>query len=174
MARGIKLKDLPAIVQAQVARQVKKPGKVPKRERPENGVKRPRKVTVDARAWFDPQRLAETVSGAAWARPNDLAEYRSNAERSCLTDVVMPALSLGKIRAWAYELVELELGRVSWTPDFLVVMPDGSLEVWEVKGHMWSQDSVRIRSVVSVFGSAFRFKVYYIDRRMWRVETMEG
>lgn len=163
-----------ASVARQVAKSTKGTGKTQKRECLEKAPSCPRTVKIDARAWFDPRRLSETLCGASWARSTNLEAYRSNAERDFLAETVLPALEAGIIRAWAYELVEFELGRVSWTPDFLVMLADGSLEVWEVKGHMFKQDDVRIRAVVSIFGGCFRFKIFHRIKNAWRVDTMEG
>jgi len=165
---------MPESVARQVAKSTKGTGKTPKRERPEKASSLPRTMKIDARAWFDIRKLSETLCGASWARPADMEAYRSNAERDFLTGTVLPALKAGIIETWAYELVEFELGRLSWTPDFLVMLADGSLEFWEVKGHMFKQDDVRIRAVISTFGGCFRFKIFYRVKNGWRVDTMEG
>lgn len=50
----------------------------------------------------------------------------------------------GEIAAWAFESVKLKVASKPegtkmkgswWCPDFMVVMPDGSIEFHEVKGH---------------------------------------
>lgn len=55
-------------------------------------------------------------------------------------------VAAGEVLAWAYEPFNLRLGvRCYYTPDFLVLMPDGTIEVHEVKG-FWRDDArVKIR-----------------------------
>lgn len=56
-------------------------------------------------------------------------------------------LSHGDIRSWEYEPRTFDFpvkrGNRSYTPDFLVVLPDGSTEWHEVKG--WMDDNSRVR-----------------------------
>lgn len=47
----------------------------------------------------------------------------------------------GMILDWKYEAVKLRLADRTWyTPDFMVVMPDGHVQFHEVKGH-WEDDA---------------------------------
>lgn len=48
---------------------------------------------------------------------------------------------MGQVAAWAYEAVKLRLAdKTFYTPDFLVIMADGGMELHEVKGH-WEDDA---------------------------------
>lgn len=64
----------------------------------------------------------------------------------------------GQVVAWAYEAVKLRLAdKTFYTPDFLVIRADGSLELHEVKGH-WEDDArVKIK-VAARLHPWFRFR----------------
>lgn len=76
----------------------------------------------------------------------------------------------GKIVAWAYEAVKLRLAdRTFYTPDFLVVMTDGSIEIHEVKGH-WEDDArVKIKVAARMY-PWFRFRAVKSARGGWETE----
>ena len=62
----------------------------------------------------------------------------------------------GAIREFKFESVKLILGkRCSYTPDFMVVLPDGTLEFHEVKG-FWRDDArVKIKAAADKFPCVF-------------------
>ena len=70
----------------------------------------------------------------------------------------------GQVVAWAYEAVKLRLAdKTFYTPDFLVVMADGSMELHEVKGH-WEDDArVKIK-VAARLHPWFRFRAVKAGR----------
>lgn len=62
----------------------------------------------------------------------------------------------GQICDWKYEAVKLRLAdKTFYTPDFMVVMPDGVIELREVKGH-W-EDDARVKIKVAAEQFPFRF-----------------
>ena len=63
----------------------------------------------------------------------------------------------GEIFAWGFEQVRLRLAHTTfYTPDFLVIMPDNTLEFHEVKG-FWREDArVKIKVAATAFPH-FRF-----------------
>lgn len=62
----------------------------------------------------------------------------------------------GHIAAYWFEAVKLRLAKSTfYTPDFLVILPDGSLEVHEVKG-FW-EDDARVKIKVAADLYPFRF-----------------
>lgn len=75
-----------------------------------------------------------------------------------------------QILAYWFEGISLRLARRTWyRPDFLVRMPDGRLEVHEVKGH-WRDDArVKIKVAAELY-PAFRFLAVRRSRRDWLVE----
>ncbi len=83
----------------------------------------------------------------------------------------------GDIEWFAFEGITLKLAdRTRYTPDFLVMLCDGQLECWEVKGH-WEDDArVKIKVAASLFPFVFRaFKPRTKkDGGGWSVETFGG
>jgi hypothetical protein len=83
----------------------------------------------------------------------------------------------GEVEWFAFEGITLKLAdRTRYTPDFLVMLPDGQLECWEVKGH-WEDDArVKIKVAASLFPFVFRaFKPRAKkDGGGWSVETFGG
>ncbi len=63
----------------------------------------------------------------------------------------------GEIQFWLFESLKFKLADLTfYTPDFLVVLPDGLIEIVEVKGH-WEDDArVKIKVAADRF-SLFRF-----------------
>ncbi len=63
----------------------------------------------------------------------------------------------GEILFWTFESVKLRLADRTWyTPDFAVVMRDGSLEFHETKGH-WEDDA---RAKWKIAGELFPFFIF--------------
>jgi hypothetical protein len=80
----------------------------------------------------------------------------------------------GFILEWWYERWTFKLADdTRYTPDFIVQMPDGTLEVEEVKG-FWREDA---RVKVKVFASLYPFRVRGFSRTKagssWDVETFK-
>lgn len=81
-------------------------------------------------------------------------------------------IAVGEILAWRFEPLKLRLAPATyWTPDFLVQMPDGRLELREVKGH-WEDDArVKIKWAAKDFGLLFRVIAVTEPRRgEWKTE----
>ena len=77
----------------------------------------------------------------------------------------------GEIRGYVYEGVKLRLADRTWyTPDFLVWMADGSLELHEVKGGFIRDDAmVKFKCTAELF-PMFRFvMVQYKKAKGWRI-----
>lgn len=78
----------------------------------------------------------------------------------------------GEIREFKFEAVKLILGnRCSYTPDFMVVGPDGTLEFHEVKG-FWRDDArVKIKTAADKF--PFVFIAAKQTKTGWEIETIQ-
>lgn len=62
----------------------------------------------------------------------------------------------GEVEWYAFEAVKLRLAKLTYyTPDFLVMLADGTLEAHEVKGH-W-EDDARVKIKVAAETFPFRF-----------------
>lgn len=87
----------------------------------------------------------------------------------------------GQVAWWRFEAIRLRLGEadgstraVFYTPDFLVMRPDGALEVYETKGHWREAAKLRIEVAASMF--PFPFFAVYADRRQssgFRIEAVD-
>lgn len=65
----------------------------------------------------------------------------------------------GEIADWRYEGVRLRMAGGAWyKPDFLVVLPDGLIELHEVKGHWREAARVRVKVTQELY-PWFRFLV---------------
>lgn len=65
--------------------------------------------------------------------------------------------SAGQISAFWYESVTLKLGAdLRYTPDFMVMLEDGSIEVHEVKG-TFIRDDARVKLLAAAERFPFRF-----------------
>ena len=106
------------------------------------------------------QRVAGTMNGTE-------ANYASQLEI---------ARRVGDIQWFAFESIKLRLAPATfYTPDFLVMLADSTLEVHEVKGH-WEDDArVKIKVAAEMF--PFRFiavsPVAKRDGGGWKIERFE-
>ncbi|MBA59656.1 MAG: hypothetical protein CMQ40_10875 [Gammaproteobacteria bacterium] len=77
----------------------------------------------------------------------------------------------GRIQWFAFEAVKLRLAdRTFYTPDFLVMLEDGTLEFHEVKG-FWEEDArVKIKVAAETF-PLFRFVAVQFKKKEWVKET---
>lgn len=59
----------------------------------------------------------------------------------------------GEIHAWHYEPLRFKLADLTtYTPDFLVIMSDGMVEIHEVKGSHWEQHArVKIKVAAAMY-----------------------
>ena len=104
-------------------------------------------------------------SGRAVCTPGPMNKYEFRyAEHLELRRIV------GEIQAWWFEGIKLRLAKAtSYTPDFLVQLANGSLEMHEVKG-FWEDDArVKIKVAAEMF-PCFRFLAVTWERSEWRYE----
>lgn len=80
----------------------------------------------------------------------------------------------GAILWYAFESVTLRLAkRTSYTPDFIVMLADGTLEAHEVKG-FWQDDArVKIKVAAAMFPMHFR-AIKAAKGGMWSEEYIEA
>ncbi len=83
---------------------------------------------------------------------------------------VLEARKSSDVEWWAFEAIKLRLAKKTfYTPDFLVMLKDGTLEVHEVKG-FWEDDArVKIKVAASLFPFRF-FGKTYSKREGWKTE----
>jgi hypothetical protein len=84
------------------------------------------------------EEFKKLCQGKRRSRKRKPSGYRSELEAE-FARYLEAAKSSGAVLAWQYEALTFHLGeRASYTPDFLVLYPDGELELVEVKG--WTQN----------------------------------
>ena len=80
----------------------------------------------------------------------------------------------GRVAAYWFECLKLKIAEhaCTYTPDFLVLRPDGALELHEVKGspRIFSEDAkVKTKTAATLY--PFRVFVVYPEKRLgWKVE----
>lgn len=75
----------------------------------------------------------------------------------------------GTIRSWLHHPMRLRLADGTYyTPDFLVVMPNGGVELHETKGFMREASRVRLNVAADKF-RCFTFRLVKRDRLGWQV-----
>lgn len=95
-----------------------------------------------------------------------------NKTEKAYSDFLTDLQNKGEIREFKFEAVKLILGnRCSYTPDFMVVRPDGTLEFHEVKG-FWRDDArVKIKAAADKF--PFVFIAAKQTKTGWEVEIIQ-
>lgn len=77
----------------------------------------------------------------------------------------------GVILAYWFEGIKLRLAKNTFlTPDFVVQLPDGQLEVHEVKGFMQDDAAVKLKVAASLY--PFTFKLIKRQKKQWSVEPV--
>lgn len=90
---------------------------------------------------------------------------RTEAAYAARLDVLKVA---GEVAEWWYEGITLKLGAdCRYTPDFLVMLPDLTLEVHETKGFMRDDALVKLRVAAGMF--PFRVRLVRLVRGAWIV-----
>lgn len=75
----------------------------------------------------------------------------------------------GEVLWWAFEPIKLKLARLTtYTPDFVVMTKDGTLECHETKG-FW-QDDAKVKIKVAAEKFPFRFVAITKKRGQWETE----
>jgi hypothetical protein len=80
----------------------------------------------------------------------------------------------GSIIEWRWEPIKLRLGsdhKTTYTPDFAVVLPDGLLELHEVKGFLREDANVKIKTAAYQY-PWFTFKLCRWVKKAWMIEEV--
>lgn len=81
---------------------------------------------------------------------------------------------VGEITDYKFEPLKLKLAPATfYNPDFAVLMPDGRVELQEVKGSHWEDDArVKIKVAASFFAGWFRLVAVQWDKnsKAWKFE----
>ena len=96
----------------------------------------------------------------AGAAPHSRArrpETPMNAAEERYAGVLELRRKAGEVYQWGFEAIKLRLAEGAWyTPDFLVVLESGGIEIHEFKGHWREAALVRIKVAAALY-PCFRF-----------------
>ena len=103
-------------------------------------------------------------------------DLRMNKTEAAYGDVLMTRMALGEILRFRFEEVVFVLGdRCRYTPDFEVVLEDGTVEYHEVKG-FWRDDArVKIKAAARKFNDRKFIAVQKLPKNQgggWKVEEI--
>lgn len=78
-------------------------------------------------------------------------------------------LAAGEIIEWHYEALRFKIAhKTTYTPDFLVLYPNGSQELVEVKGHLRESANVKFKTCADKF-KGFKWSMQRKVKGTWRV-----
>ena len=81
----------------------------------------------------------------------------------------------GQVAAWRFEVVTLKLAvDVRYTPDFLVILPGGELELHETKGFLRDDARVKLRVAARMFPWFVFRLVRWGKAGAWEIEGVEA
>ena len=107
------------------------------------------------------------------ARAHVRPDKRNNTERRYADEILEPRRRGKIIRAYWFEGIKLRLAdNTFYTPDYLVEIADGTLEVHEVKG-FWREDArVKIKVAAEIFPFRFLAASWNSRGKHWEIEEI--
>ncbi|MCI3970818.1 MULTISPECIES: hypothetical protein [Burkholderia] len=96
---------------------------------------------------------------------------RMNKTEAAYAELLTARVHVGEILEFKFESLKLRLADRTWyTPDFAIVLPDGTREIHEVKGH-WTDDArVKIKVAAELY-PYYRFSAVRRVKGEWVRET---
>ena len=90
-------------------------------------------------------------------------------------EILVPAKAAGTVVSWKYEAVVLSLdAKTTYRPDFLVALPSGRLEFYEVKNRqIWEDSTVKFKWARKEYPEFRFYMVQFIKNRGWRIKHAE-
>ena len=86
-------------------------------------------------------------------------------------EVLTPLLHTGRIRAFWFERLTFKLAAdTRYTPDFVVIGEDDTLECHEVKGFFRDDAKVKIKVAADLF--PFHFRLVRWQEKQWQVDDV--
>lgn len=104
---------------------------------------------------------ANSVKPAKWRPPKERGK-KNKTETRFEQNVLWARRAAGEVEDWAYEAIKFRLADGAWyTPDFVVYLADGTIEIAEVKGSAGWEEASRVRiKVAGETHSRFVFRGY--------------
>lgn len=95
-----------------------------------------------------------------------------NKTEQAFSEVLQLRLKAGEIHSWMYERQSFKIGTdCRYTPDFMVVMPDGELVAYEVKGFMRDDALVKLKSFKDQFG--YTTYLVRLVKKQWQITEVK-
>lgn len=109
---------------------------------------------------------------AAPGRVTKAADGMNKLERAYSVELENQRLA-GLISSWKFEAMKLRLAnRTTYSPDFFVVLPDGSMEQHETKGFMRDDAHVKLKVAASQF-PMFTFRLVKRKAGAWIIAEVK-
>jgi hypothetical protein len=103
----------------------------------------------------------------------DYAPYKNKLERDYAAYLDQQK-SIGAVAEWWYEPGSFKLAhKCYYHYDFLVQMPDGTLEVHETKGFMRDDANVKCKVAAHLY-ACYVFRVVYYKQRQWVIHEVSA
>ena len=126
-------------------------------------------ATKVTRQWLEAQGYSGLSIKAKAENPRTKAvdhEGMNRTERA-YADHLATLKLCGEIRDWSFEPFKFRIaGKTFLTPDFLVSMPNWSVQIHDVKGHLEDDAAVKIKAVADRH-PWFRFWLVYREGGEW-------
>ncbi len=133
--------------------------------------------------------MSALTSASAAAKPSPRgratrlarAASRMNALERSYAQQLDLLVRAGRLATWAFEALTFRLGfDLRYTPDFLLVRPDGEVELHDTKGTKrrrgtaiaYEREDARAKIRAAAAAFPFRFCLVYLDAGVWRVEEV--
>lgn len=101
-------------------------------------------------------------------KSNPYAPYRSLWEQE-YAHLLNIRLAAKEIIGWQYEAIRLKIAdKTTYTPDFLILYPDGSQEFVEVKGYLRQSANVKFKACAEKF-KGFKWSMQHKVKGVWQI-----
>jgi hypothetical protein len=102
-----------------------------------------------------------------------LSNGMNKLENRYASEILSPSILSEEITSWKFQSLKLKLAhRTFYTPDFILTLPDGHIEIHEVKGH-WEDDArVKIKVAAQMFPEFVFTAVRWDKSDGWRQEKI--
>jgi len=121
-----------------------------------------------------PPQIVETVETsrpvAKGKQPEQTGMNKTETAYSNLLEIRKRA---GEVAWYRYEGITLKLAHdTRYTPDFAVMLADGTMEMHETKGFMRDDAAVKLKTAASMF--PFRFFLIRLEKGEWNIREVKG
>lgn len=96
----------------------------------------------------------------------------NNLERSYGSEILSVRMMAGEVASYYFDAFKLRIAEGTfYTPDYVVILADGTVEFHETKGH-WEEDArVKIKVAASIYPE-FKFIAVTRVKKVWTYEII--